>query len=269
MMKFRGLAELIAVGSLMIASIISGLIAILIFLSSIFGFSPYFSDRDGGGLGLSGYENGTIPVNVIINATIPDTTIRLVTKKGVNFITTNRHFEYRPSIINDSILWGDTINTEYDGSGDFANHVKGASLNEGKIFIYPVDFGDRIALNAPALLKLSLLSYCCWQIGMLLSIIAAGKAFPSRNYYRLRNAGIAIIVVCLFLYLFDLLSNRFNFFNIHFESTIEHFRQPFPTGLQMKSSLEITWLVVGCIFIILSFAFKKGTELQQEQDLTV
>ncbi len=90
--------------------------------------------------------------------------------------------------------------------------------------------------------------------------ISMGNFFSPKNVSNLRLAGCTLIGVTLIPIILPIIVKLFMGDKIPEEIY-------FPVGLALLENKG--WLVGGVALIIISFAFKRGTELQQDQDLTV
>jgi uncharacterized membrane protein len=128
--------------------------------------------------------------------------------------------------------------------------------NDGLGYYY-----DRIMLYIPAIILTASIAYACWQLGMMLDSIENNKEFMDRNYKRLFNAGVCVIISDLVLLLFDVLNKNIVRHLLHASAANN-------TSLrQDEYSFSFTWLLVGCILMILAKAFKRGTEIQEDNEL--
>jgi hypothetical protein len=121
---------------------------------------------------------------------------------------------------------------------------------------------DRVMLFVPALLICATVAYVCWQFGMMLDSIQKGNEFNYRNYKRLFHASAAIIIVDILLLAFDMLNNNLvrKVFNVLPTKAV---------GLsQDENAFSFTWLIAGCLLMMLAKVFRRGAELKEDQDLT-
>lgn len=123
-------------------------------------------------------------------------------------------------------------------------------------------FYDRIMLYVPAILITLTIGYACWQFAKILGSIENNKAFLDRNYKRLFNAGAWIIIADLALLVFDVMNHSVVRGALHISPATS------PGLSSNENSFSLTWLVVGCILMILSKVFRKGSELQEDHDLS-
>jgi hypothetical protein len=123
-------------------------------------------------------------------------------------------------------------------------------------------FYDRIMLYVPAILITLTVSYACWQFARILNSIENNKEFSDKNYKRLFNAGAWIIVVDLLLLVFDVMNHSVVRGVLHISPATS------PGLTSDENSFSLTWLVVGCILMILSKVFRRGSELQEDHDLS-
>ena len=120
----------------------------------------------------------------------------------------------------------------------------------------------------PTIFLLLLMPYCFWQFALFLQSIQRGSSFDLSNYKRLRNIGLALLCYNLLLIVFDHYFSHFTIL-ISFVSSKPDFRNPFYISGNPDLDYGISYFLAGCAFLILASAFKKGHQLQQEQDLTI
>lgn len=269
------LIDRIAIGGLVIASGLLWLTVLILSLSLIFNFPPYITYNNGRStIGVADYRKG-IPVSVELSSSIPDSSI-LVERKDGSSESWNIWKEFsRPDyyVKDSTVLHADTVITNYELPG-IENRwhdlqVTHLSFSSGKAYLQTSSWLQKLVLNLPLLLKWAVLAYCAWQLAMLLSFIQSGEAFVSRNNRRLSKIGWAIVGLYVFMCFYEVLLKQFNSLSVSFSSTGRNYYAPFQVNASFENSIGITWLIAGCIILILARAFRKGARLQQEQDLTV
>lgn len=267
MKKIRILLDYVTIGGLTITSLVSGITFLLLLASLIFSFNPWIKTKNGG-FGITGYDKESIPLNYESNSNLPDTSIYYKTKHGSGLFIKSylRSVRAEPQ---DSITYADTITTKYNDYEENKFEITGVIFQKGKILIKPRNIKEKIILSIPMLLILGLVCYGCWQIAKFLNYIVHGMPFASSNFHILLKVGWSIVLVFLTLFFYDLIISSKSSIRLSFYSTIPNFRSPFSQGIQIKTRPNVSWLIIGCFLIILALAFKKGTKIQQEQDLTV
>jgi hypothetical protein len=123
-------------------------------------------------------------------------------------------------------------------------------------------FYDRIMLYLPGILITLTVGYACWQFAKILNSIEKNKEFSDKNYKRLFNAAGWIISIDLLLLVFDVMNHSVVRGALHISPATS------PGLTSDENSFSLTWLVVGCILMILSKVFRRGSELQEDHDLS-
>ncbi|MES2004644.1 MAG: DUF2975 domain-containing protein [Bacteroidota bacterium] len=179
-----------------------------------------------------------------------------------------------PLLSTDSVFYRDTIFSVYrtvNTSPPWKDNWKSVSklnFENGTAYIKPSSFYNRGLLLVPQVLFFMLLSYFCWQLAFFLDNIQRGQMFSFSNYARIRNLGISILIYQILLFIIYLLENSYRI-TIDYESTIPNYRTPIHMDAEPDYHLGWSYLITGCILLIIAKAFYKGHKLQQEQDLTV
>lgn len=273
-MKFiNRLIDGIAVTGLFIASVLLSLSPIIIVLSIIFNFPPYitFGENSSSRIGVTDYSRG-VPVTVDISASIPDTSVYIKNKNGNISYTIKEGSSWYENTNDSTVLHGDTIITEYGlhtNKNSDKLRVTDLDFGSGKAYIQPASRLQLFILSLPSILQSAVLAYCAWQLAMLLAFIQSGESFITRNYRRLSKTGWAIVGLYIAMFFYEIALKQFNSLYVSFSSTIPGYQQPLSIHATPENTIGITWLIAGCIILILASAFRKGSRLQHEQDLTI
>lgn len=230
-----------AIGGLMLGSLFSTLTGILLLLYAVFFIDPYIKTGKNNTFGISEFQNG-IPVQV----------------KMPSYKSWTAEIPYPDSSGTGRIF----LNT---AAGPLRNGatVTTGQFDTGTLYVTTTDRMQRFLLLLPAILKVLTFSFVAWQIAVLLSTVRAGESFSTENNKRLLRSGWLILGIYLFLTVYEIFYQPFGAYTMH------TFSGEMVTDIYPDQQVSFSWLVVGCIFIILSLAFRKGETLQQEQDLTV
>ena len=253
---------------------------IFIFLYALTDVNPYINLSKGSKLGMVDFERG-VPVPVrFMSGYLPDSTFYGQSSHG----SWSYSGSYSKSAMNgmslDSINAGthvDTVATEFkiwhgqsitDNTRDLPAHIKDGYVLSGILHIETHKKGWRLLLVLPMILSFSLFAFGARQLARLLRAILSGAAFTDSNYRRLRNIGWGIIAWQSILFILQAV-----FFNwtvlINFNSTTPDFHSPFSFSVAYQYDLSFYWVIAGSMLLILAYAFRKGNQLQKEQDLTV
>lgn len=135
-------------------------------------------------------------------------------------------------------------------------HIQTKTLKEKSILVLPLIF------------LLLLILYCFWQFALFLQNIQSGSSFDVSNYKRLINIGLALLSYNFLLIIFNHYFSHFSIL-ISFTSSKPGFRSPFHQSGTPDLDYEISYALAGFVFPILASAFKKGNQLQQDNDLTI
>jgi hypothetical protein len=141
-------------------------------------------------------------------------------------------------------------------------------FESGTAYIKPESFYNRGLLIAPLVFFLALLSFVFWQLAFFIDNIQRGEMFIPANYKRLRNMGVSILVYEALVFIIYLLENSYRIL-INYQSTIPNFRPPVSLVAEPDYHIGWSYLIAGCIILILAKAFQKGYTLQQDQALTI
>ena len=260
----------------------SALSIILVLVYALTDVIPYIKLSKGGKLGLTDFEHG-IPVPVrFTSGYIPDSSFYGQSSQGSWSFTSSasRQFSQGPhwdSLRSDKDAHVDTVSTEFEISYGYPitenKGVRPAYISDGQVLsgvlhVQTQRKGWRLLLLLPTILYLSLLAFGAWQIGSLLNDILNGAAFTVNNYRRIRNIGWGVIAWQLILFTLQLTCGYWSVFVI-FNSTIPDYHSPLQLSAAYNYDLSLSWLTGGSILLIVAYAFRKGNQLQNEQDLTV
>jgi|GEM_PF-1542769 len=273
------------IGGFFVASVITGILGLILIGSLIFGYQPYYKSKltnPSFTFSFTDFVKG-IPLNLEFSDEILDTNINVQTKRsGISGSDTRAIKKYLEKLTTndyDQIVFADTIKLDYTISDwrdmklvnfdskifDVTGNLK---LKNGVVHIQPKTLKERSILVLPLIFLLLLMSYCFWQFALFLQYIQSGSSFDVSNYNRLRNVGLALLSYNFLLIIF---SHYFSHFSIliSFTSSKPDFRSPFHLSGTPDLDYEISYALAGFVFLILASAFKKGNQLQQENDLTI
>ncbi len=266
------------VAILNLTTLFSVLGIVLMLLYTLADVKPYIKLARGIKLGMFDFEHG-IPVPVRIQASLPDS----------SFFSAGGALYRSPSAFAldgfdvDTAAWAkypnvDTITAEYklwhwntfiENDRNQLFHIKEGELFSGMLHVQTERKGWRLLLVLPQILYFSLFAFSSRQIARLLKDILSGTAFSDSNYRRLRNIGWGVIAwqsVLIILYIVTM--NWIALVNFH--STRPDFHLPVQLSqANLQYDVSLSWLIGGYVLLILAYAFKKGNQLQHEQDLTV
>jgi Protein of unknown function (DUF2975) len=268
------------VAILKVTSIVSVVYIILILLYALADIRPYITFSNGDKLGFVDAETG-IPTPIRMSVSLEDSSFFDKTAAGSRIYGTGyksamRHGVFKDATPRSPAIYSDTIVTQYaianveamENKNGPAAYIAAGSITSGVIHVVTGRRGWRVLLLSPLILFFSLIAFCAWQIARLLNDILAGNEFGNGNYTRLRNIGWGVIAYQLFLFLLQLaVENQVVF--ITFYSTIPNYRSPVDLVARPQIDCSFTWMIGGIILLILAYAFKKGHQLQLEQDLTI
>jgi hypothetical protein len=262
---------------LMLSSLLCGIAATILLCAALFNFNPYYEARNkkGGWTFGTDYRKG-IPVTISVNAcSLFDTSFFLTSSSHNGFYSNRTDLQNTVNQIKDSSQKINTVYTNYNTSYENGNYI--TSINNGIngfhipnfiVNIKPTSKFHRCLLILPNIFILLISSFSFWQICKFLQSIQLQKSFNSSNHKKLKNIGIVLIAYQLIIYIFDLFFNHYNV-SVNFASTTPNWNSPMNLAGQPESHSSIWYIVIAGIFLIVAEAFKKGHNLQQEQDLTV
>jgi len=154
-------------------------------------------------------------------------------------------------------------------------HAWTINSNNGDTIVFAPHYCTDVYLNRSADSQngswLSISNGICLFAGAILFIIALvniysffnaltkGTFFTQENTMRLKKAGILFALLPFLEYLATYLSFLQN----------EKLMQPFHFKVLNNSIFDFGTFMTGLLLLAISYAFKKGIELQQEQDLTI
>ena len=256
----------------MIVSIFSGIAGIILLLSVIFNFPPYISGKKSS-VGFMDFENG-IPYNAPAYKSIPDSIEIINTSQGSATIYSlpNDKYDREKFVPKGDIKSHIKIVTNYENHAKKENKIKinSSKINTIRFYVKAKTFGIKILFALPIILTLFTISFCSWKTGMLLHAIQKGFFFEHDNYKRILQIGLAILILQAILITLSIFQVQYiGYTSIQFESTIPNYRQPFDLSADANFQINLGWIVAGCIIIILSKAFYKGHNLQEEQEGTI
>ena len=263
----------IAIGGSMIVSIVSGIVGMILLLSVIFNFPPYVSGKDWA-FGFIDFKEG-IPYNTYVSTGgIPDSIEMIETKNGNAFISYSKRDvpDLRKNITTADIVSSVKIVTNYENTAEKEDKIEisSSSLNTIRFLIRPKTFGVKLLFVLPIILTFFTISFCAWKIARLLDAIQRGMFFERDNYLRILQIGIAILILQVILITLSIFQIQYiGYVHIRFTSSIPNYRQPFQLGAAADLKINWGWIVAGCIFIILSKAFYKGHDLQEDHELSI
>lgn len=258
---------------LKICSIGSYILAMLVLLFMLFKWNPYYAKKGGfeGGWDLKSGVGVKIVKGYIER--FPDTTFDFRTAKGKSGTTHSLDKDFFDKKIGDDTIiqldstWANYMisytNNEKTKPSFIANN---ASIPSFYVRLKPTTIASRYLLYLPTLLELLLYGFAFGQFYKFLRAIQLGKSFDYTNYKRLSNIGFSLIGYQLFLYAYQLTQNYY--VDLIFQSTLSNFRNIINLN-GVPEKYNFYYLIAGLIFIILAKAFKKGYQIQQEQDLTI
>ena len=271
-----------SIGGLFIVSILCGLMTVVMACHIFFDFS--LSDKLGK-LSLE-YKNGIAVPVTFRSSPGGDTSIEIRERYGDKntsytiFRSNNKgqwdavEGSFQSSLSSDKIYYRDTIFPAYQTMNsrppwkyNWSNVTK-VDFEKGTVYIKPNSFYNRGLLLAPQVLFFILLSFFTWQLAFFLDNIQRGEMFTQSNYKRLRNMGSAILIYQALLLAIYFFENSY-YVLINYRATIPNFR--FPVQLMAEADYHLGWsyILTGCIILIVAKAFHKGYTLQNEQDLTI
>ena len=120
-----------------------------------------------------------------------------------------------------------------------------------------------------SLIQFGLLLFVLFILRRFVKTIIDGTPFIVQNKVRLRNIGLGLIVTFVSLLVIELVHERL-FLSLVEDGTLNLLGDEFITLLGTAHSPASGWiLLAGLLFVVVSDAFRYGTDLQVEQDLTV
>jgi hypothetical protein len=272
-----------SISGLFIASILFAIMGLILLCHVFFNFS--IADK----LGLLSLEyNKGIAVPVKFNSSPGGDTsvmVRAVRNKDTAMYKIYRpdiHGQWKaiaenfavPFISTDSIVYRDTIFPDYQTMNsrppwkDNWSNVTKVNFETGTVYIKPDSFYNRGLLLAPQIIFFVVLAYFCWQLAFFLDNIQRSAMFTLSNCRKIRNLGLSVIIYQLLLFVVYLLENTY-YIKVDYRSTIPDFRSPVYFHAEADYHLGWSYLIAGCILLIVAKAFYKGYTLQQEQALTI
>ncbi len=252
-----------------IGSIFSTLLTLIYIGSVVFGYRPYYELKNV--ILNSQFENG-IPLPVKIHNLIVDSTILLTSiPTSISELTANYPKQYTDTVFSNTDTMAVRIAKSPFADVDTVINKRAFTVGEEleftgmTIHVKPKNFKERAIFMFPNILGGLLMSFCLWQLATFLQYIRIGSSFDASNHKRLRKIGLALITYNVIMILFDL---YFSGFSVRVNIASELGSKPFYLSGTPDLSYGYLYFYAGCIFIILSSAFKKGNQLQEEQDLT-
>lgn len=249
----------VTIGGFLIVSVVSGIFCLVLTGSLVFGYNPYYISQSGNiTLGFTDFKKG-IPVTLDFDNGFVNGDIQDIGNDSIISRNTTR------------LVYEVTAKSELDNQEVGINKMEifgGLKLTSGTIHIKPDSLRSRGILILPLILLLLISSFCLWQLGMFLHYIQSGESFDLSNYKRIKNIGLGLLVYNFLLWGLDMLFPHFSVVT-NFESTAPGFRSPVVLAGQPALEYGLNWFLAGCLFLILASAFKKGHQLQKEQDLTI
>lgn len=225
----------------MIAAVLSMLAGLLFLLHALFFVDPYFKTGKSSQFGMTRFTNG-IPVAVQMS-------------KETNWTVAA---PYHDTSGTGRIFLDPQLETMKNSI-----HAVTGNFESGTLYVRSDNRADRFLLLLPDILKTLVFAFMAWQIAVILSMIRAGHSFRVAINKRLVRTGWAAIGSFLILTAYDMLYRPFEYYAMY-SATGEKVSSVYPDAQN-----SFSWLIAGCILIILSLAFEKGESLQQEQDLTI
>lgn len=274
-----------SIGGLFIVSILAGLMSLFLTAHMFFNFNL---GNGGGFLNKMQYKNG-IAVPVKFQAPVGfnvDTTIAVkeLTPSGETLYSVFGKDNFGRWLViqgnfelgygSDKIYYRDTIVPHHQTMNsrppwkDSWSTITKVDIESGTVYIKPESFYNRGLLLLPQILFFFLVAYFCWQLACFLGNIQDGEMFTIGNYRKIRNMGLSVIGYQFLLFIVYLLENTY-YVLVQYRSTIPNFRSPIELVAEADYHLGVSYLLAGCILLIVAKAFYKGHQLQQEQDLTV
>jgi hypothetical protein len=124
----------------------------------------------------------------------------------------------------------------------------------------PVDnnWQNILMLLAASIAVCSVFIIITYQLKLLFFSLSNNQPFNVLNVLRIRNTGIALIVLSLLLFFSNIIINQF--LQSHFTWDKE---------ISLTYTFNISYLVAGIIFIIVAKIFNEGVTLQEETNLTI
>ena len=120
-----------------------------------------------------------------------------------------------------------------------------------------------------SLIQFGLALFVLFILRRFVQTIIDGTPFIIQNKVRLRNIGLGLITTFVSLLIIELVHERL-FLSLVEDGTLNLLGDEFITLLGSAHSPASTWiLMAGLLFVVVSDAFRYGTDLQIEQDLTV
>ena len=264
-------------GGLIFSSFVALAVAVLHILFIVFNFNPYYEHKSDNSTFSFGYNlKKGFPITIDVNS-MPnfDTTVCFLTDQ-------NESGGYKLNLprpnIKGSIIKADTFSVvleknNWDQVG-LENKQRDAQLSELSfptftLFIKPNTKLQVFIFLLPAIIGYLIYAYVANQFAKFLHYIQIKETFNYINFKRLNNIGFSIIISTLFIYIYSFIVYRYNV-SISFQSTLSkwHGSMFYLSGSPTSSGLGYYFLF-GCVCIVIAKAFKRGFELQQEQDLTV
>jgi hypothetical protein len=267
----------LVIGALRIGSISTILFAIIVFCSIIFNFKP-FIEKGSFAFGITDFKRGIpVQINLNSNAELPDTILHYssiknqfngtekIYKSSSILPRIKKSFVLDGSVTIDTFLLNQNIHkfiTEEKSGIIYSNAFK---LTQATIYVGATKMYSKILFILPLVLEMFFWGFCCWHFASFLDSIKSGESFIANNVKRLNKIGLAFIA-------FQVLNISFSYVLYHFSAGISLKNNGF-TILDFSGapdySLSLTYSFIGVVILILAKAFKRGCQIQQEQDLTI
>ena len=283
-MKFiNGYFDRLAIGALFIGSIISIFVAILIFCSVLFNFKPFIEVSGTTLFGLTDFKKGIpLEIKLNVNSELPDTIINysatnnfggsssgeIYISRGEKRLGSFNFINHQESVVLDTFLFKQNIhewNSKDPTQTSISSHA--FKLTDAIVYIDVKNKYSKIIFILPQILTMLLLGFCCWHFAMVLYSIRLGESFIADNYRRLNRIGLAFIIFQLIWILLTFALSKFSAGVSLWNQKQNYTLYSFSGSPDYR--LNFSYFFIGGAILILAQAFKRGYQIQQEQDLTV
>jgi hypothetical protein len=269
--------ERLAIGVLYFVSITSIFFAIFILCSVIFNFKPYVKIGSVT-YGYANFKNG-IPVSLKLNsnANFPDTTIHYWSKYksgSISIYNGEKNLGSLNSVVRDEPFMADTILFkqhifEWQSNNPAENSISSNAftITDAIVYINVKNTFMKVMFILPQVLGMFFMGFCCWHFATLLQSISIEKSFSVDNFKRLNIIGFAFII-------FPFISVAIYFAAIHFSAGISILNNNnnytiYDFSGSPDYSFNFSYFFIGIAILIFGQAFKRGYQIQTEQELTV
>ncbi|HEY0355574.1 MAG TPA: DUF2975 domain-containing protein [Flavisolibacter sp.] len=253
---------------------------LLLSSSLVFHFKPYIKTEKNVVWGYLQWERG-IPVNAIITNgdNLPDSSFFMNYTYGEssgsasftryrNDVMANAVGLWNPVLPNNAMVKMDTILNQYTSRDANAITINSMDIKEVQAYVQPRNGKEKWIYMLPYILYLFLFAWSAWQLSRLLNQVVKGDAFRRANHLRLARIAYGFIIVQFIFLVLDRLKSTSSYF-YQPVSSMENYHSPVKMHFILDSHFSFLWLAMGCIMLIVSMAWKDGSRLQEEEDLTL